>query len=99
MDLKMELKNYLDNMGRLKIYPSKKKYKLLALMFLATKFEKGVIYTEKEVNEIIDNVHTFNDRCLIRRELFNNRFLGRTNDCSKYWLEETQPILRDFKIG
>ncbi len=98
MDLELELKNYLDNMGRLKLYPSKKKYKILALMFLASKFEKGVIYTEKEVNELLDNAHTFNDRCLIRRELFNKGFLGRLDDCSKYWLEEKQPILSDFKI-
>lgn len=98
MDLKIELKNYLDDTGRLKIYPSKKKYKILALMFLASRFQKGVVYTEKEVNETIDNAHNFNDRCLIRRELYNNRFLGRLNDCSKYWLEEKQPGLSDFKI-
>lgn len=99
MDLEIELKNYLDNQGRLKIYPSKKKYKILALIFLASKFEKGVIYSEKEINEILDNAHVFNDRCLIRRELFNKGFLGRLNDCSKYWLEEKQPELSDFKIN
>lgn len=98
MDLELELKNYLDNMGRLKQYPSKKKYKILALMLMASKFEKGVIYTEKQVNEILDNAHTFNDRCLIRRELFNKGFLGRVGDCSKYWMEEKQPSLSDFEI-
>lgn len=99
MDLEMELKNYLDDMGRLKLYPSKRKYKILALIFLASKFEKGIIYSEKEINEILDNAHAFNDRCLIRRELFNKGFLGRLNDCSKYWLEEKQPELSDFKIN
>lgn len=99
MDLEIELKNYLDNQGRLKIYPSKKKYKILALIFLASKFEKGIIYSEKEINEILDNAHAFNDRCLIRRELFNKGFLGRLNDCSKYWLEEKQPELGDFTIN
>jgi hypothetical protein len=99
MDLKIELRNYLDDQGRLKIYPSKRKYKILTLIFLASKFEKGVIYSEKEINEILDNAHAFNDRCLIRRELFNKGFLGRLNDCSKYWLEEKQPELSDFKIN
>lgn len=98
MDLELELKNYLDKMGKLKQFPSKKKYKILSLMFFASKFEKGIFYTEKEVNEIIDNVHTFNDRCLIRRELYNKGFLGRLDDCSKYWMEERQPELSDFKI-
>ncbi|ERI93750.1 hypothetical protein HMPREF1982_01513 [Clostridiales bacterium oral taxon 876 str. F0540] len=98
MDLKSELRNYLDDEGRLKLYPSKKKYKILSLMFFASKFEKGVSYTEKEVNEILDKAHTFNDRCLIRRELFNKGFLGRLDDCSKYWLEEKQPELNDFKL-
>lgn len=97
MNSVQELKNYLDDAGRLKIYPSRKKYKILALIFLSTKFEKGVIYTEKEVNEILDKAHTFNDRCLLRRELFNKKFIGRLNDCSKYWLEEKQPDLSDFK--
>lgn len=50
----------------------------------------------KEVNEILDNVHIFNDRCLLRRELFNKDFIGQLNDDSKYWLEEKQPKLEDF---
>jgi hypothetical protein len=98
MDFQMELKNYLDDAGRLKLYPSKKRYKILALMFFASKFKKGIMYTEKEVNEILDKAHTFNDRCLIRRELFNKGFLGRLDDCSKYWMEEEQPELVDFKL-
>jgi hypothetical protein len=99
MDLLLELKNYLDTIGRLKIYPSKKKYKIFALMFLSGKFQKDVIYTERDVNEILDNYHTFNDKCLLRRELFNNKFLGRSKDCSKYWLEEKQPALDDFNFN
>lgn len=50
----------------------------------------------KEFNEILDNVHIFNDRCLLRRELFNKDFIGQLNDDSKYWLEEKQPKLEDF---
>lgn len=98
MDLAIELKNYLDSTGRLKMYPSKRKYKILSLIYLSTKFEKGITYSEKEVNEILDNAHTFNDSCLLRRELFNKHFLGRLNDGSKYWMEDIQPTLSDFKI-
>lgn len=98
MNVLLELKNYLDNDGRLKLYPSKKKYKVIALIYLASKFNNGVFYTEKEVNEILDNSHIFNDRCLLRRELYNKKFLNRSNDCSKYWLEENQPTFDSFKL-
>lgn len=98
MDLTIELKNYLDNEQKLKVYPSKRKYKVLALFYLASKFEKDVDYTEKQINEILNKYHTFNDCCLLRRELFNKNFINRLNDCSKYWLEEKQPKLEDFNI-
>ncbi|ANW99868.1 hypothetical protein CSTERTH_12930 [Thermoclostridium stercorarium subsp. thermolacticum DSM 2910] len=60
---------------------SKKKDKLRVLEFLSDKFEKGKIYTEKGVNEIIKEAHTFNDAPLLRRELYDNGFLDRTRDC------------------
>lgn len=99
MDLEFQLKSYLDEKGRLKLYPSKYKNKILALFFLSDKFKKNIIYSEKEINEILSSNHTFNDCCLLRRELFNKGFLGRLNDCSKYWLEENQPNLSDFNIN
>lgn len=87
------LTKYLDQEGKLKIYPSKKKYRIIALTYLSSKFEKGKIYSEKQVNEILDRWHVFNDRCLLRRELFDYRFLNRRSDCSEYWLEEKQPSI------
>lgn len=98
MNYETEIRNHLDKNGKLKVYPSKKKYKIYALMYLISKFKKGVMYTEKEVNEILDNAHTFNDRCLLRRELFDHKFLGRLNNCSKYWVEEKQPTIDDFNF-
>jgi len=91
-----ELKNFLDSQGRLKAYPSKHKNKILALFYLSTKFKKGLIYSEREVNAIIDSFHTFGDRCLLRRELYDKKFLGRSNDCTRYWLEDKQPTLEEL---
>ena len=96
MDYKTELKNYLTPEGKLKLYPSKQKYKLIALFYLAEYFEKNITYTEKEVNEILNKHHNFNDCCLLRRELFNKRFLNRSQDCSKYWVEEVHPNISDL---
>jgi len=84
------IKNYLDSEGCLKVFPSKRYMKKLTLQYLATKFEEGVTYTEKEVNTIIAKWHTFDDICLLRRELYNNHLLDRELDSSKYWKEVNQ---------
>ena len=46
-------------------------------------FEKQ--YSEKEVNQIIKNHHSFNDVPLLRRELISRLFLNRKDDGSVYW--------------
>lgn len=86
------LKNFLNGDGQLKIFPAKRKMKLEALFYLAEKFEKGKEYTEKEVNALLNQWHTFGDPATLRRELYDFRFLGRSPDGSRYWLEEPQPI-------
>ena len=43
-----ELKNQLDNEGRLTLWPSKHILQLVALDYQASKFEAGRVYTEKE---------------------------------------------------
>lgn len=98
MDYKLVLKNFLDEQGRLISYPAKKKMKIISLMYLAEKFEANKIYTEKEVNYILLDNTVFGDYALLRRELFNNRFMNRKNDGSSYWKEEKQPQLTDFKL-
>jgi hypothetical protein len=98
MDIVKEVSNYLDDQGRLKLFPAKKKNKILCLMYLSTKFEPGITYTEKQVNEIIDNYHSFQDKWLLRRELIDKGFMERLTDGSKYWLSEVRPALEDFKF-
>ncbi|MEW6686475.1 MAG: DUF2087 domain-containing protein [Candidatus Edwardsbacteria bacterium] len=80
-----EFKKYLDEKDRVKVWPSKRKIKLLVLEYLASKFEEGLYYSEKEVNIILNEFHTFSDPCLLRRELYAYGFLARTKDTSKYW--------------
>lgn len=86
-----ELNKFQDNEGRLTLFPSKKRNKIIALLYLSTKFSPNVIYTEKEVNEIIELHHTFQDKWLLRRELINHGFLSRRTDGSAYWLTKEQP--------
>lgn len=96
MDFSVSLKNYLDNQGRLKLFPSKRKYQLLALIYLASQFKKDTYYTEKQVGEILARYHTFGDPCLLRRELFQQGFFDRKLNGSAYWLAEKQPVFPEF---
>lgn len=92
----VQLQRFLDSEGRLTVFPARKKYKLLSLFYLAAKFEPDIIYTEKEVNEIIELNHTFQDKWLLRRELINHGFLNRLADGSQYWKPKDQPKLEDI---
>lgn len=96
--LESELKNFLDDSGRLIKYPAKRRAKMLALFYLAAKFEPDRRYAEKEVNELLKQWHCFEDWAMLRRDLFDRRFLGREQDCTFYWLEKEQPVLSDFGV-
>lgn len=46
------LKSFLDSEGRLTAYPSKRKMKLYALIYIAQKIDRNRIYTEKELERV-----------------------------------------------
>lgn len=92
-----QLKNFLDSENRLIAFPAKRKMKLLALCYLAGKFEKDKKYTEKEVNELLNQWHTFRDPATLRRELYNLRFLDREPAGTAYWLEPVQPTMEELE--
>ena len=82
-----KLEMYYDAEGRLKQYPSKRPLREIALSRIAAHFETDRIYTEKEVNEIIRQYISFTDVELIRREMFQQKLIGRLRDGSQYWRE------------
>ena len=63
----------------------KKAWKKLVITFLGTKFENNHIYSEKEINRMIENHHLFEDTTLLRRELISQKILSRHDDGTKYW--------------
>ncbi|MBN2857460.1 MAG: DUF2087 domain-containing protein [Candidatus Delongbacteria bacterium] len=79
-----------DAEGRITRWPKKMAEKQAVLEYLLRKFDKGKDYTEKEVNEIINNWHTFTDHPLLRREMIESGLLKRTNDGRRYWLAEKE---------
>lgn len=74
---------YLDG-SRLKCIPSKRSKKLIVLRWLAERFEPGVRYSEREVNDLIGQSHP--DFATLRRELYDNYFLNREDGV--YWRQE-----------
>ena len=90
-ELFSEITKFQDEEGKLTLFPAKKRNKIISLFYLATKFEPDIIYTEKQVNDIIEANHTFQDKWLLRRELINLGLLCRLTDGSQYWLSKEPP--------
>ena len=65
--------------------PKKPSVKKIIINWLSNKFNGEIKYSEKEINEIIDRHHSFNDIALLRRELISRKFLSRKDDGSEYW--------------
>ena len=75
----------IDQSGSITRWPKKRFDKQLIIKFLSEQFEIDRKYSEKEVNDIINDHHGFNDIPLLRRELVSRKFLARKDDCSLYW--------------
>jgi hypothetical protein len=71
--------------GELSIFPAKEKHKLIVLQHIAGKFETGKIYTEYEVNIVLQKI--FEDYVTLRRYLIEYGFFDRKYDGSEYWLK------------
>ena len=67
MEWNVILRNFLDANGKLTAFPAKRKMKVYCLFYLAGKFEAGREYTEREVNELLLDWHTFADPATLRR--------------------------------
>jgi DNA-binding transcriptional ArsR family regulator len=70
--------------GRLHQVPAKQKKLLVILRWLATKFEAGVMYSERDVNAILTRYHE--DYARLRRDLVDFGFLRRERGGGKYWV-------------
>ncbi|SDM27429.1 DUF2087 domain-containing protein [Sediminibacillus halophilus] len=71
--------------GKLDTFPSKEKRKLIVLQNIVNHFERNKIYTEKEINEILKTIYS--DFATIRRYLIEYGFMGRSKDCTEYWIK------------
>jgi hypothetical protein len=87
MDDYASLDGYRDEVGRFTQLPGKRQKNKQAQMLaaLASHFQPGRTYTEREINEILNQHHTFNDPATLRRMMFGSKLLNRTLDGRAYW--------------
>jgi hypothetical protein len=83
-DLPRLLRPFVGADGRIRQWPTRQKIQRMAAALLARRFEPGRDYTETEVNMMLMDGHTFADWALLRRRLYDWRFLDRESDGSRY---------------
>ncbi len=92
-----EIRTFLDKEGRLKHWPSRRHHKDAVLRWLGLCFAPGRFYTEREVNAILEQAHSFGDFFLLRREMVEAGVLQRTRNGSKYWRGRLWPHWQPFE--
>ncbi|WP_414150860.1 DUF2087 domain-containing protein [Acetobacterium carbinolicum] len=85
LEQKIKISNFLDDSGKITQLSQKKIFRVATLCYLADKFEANRNYTEKEVNSICEEWHTFGDYFILRRDLIDNGLLCREANGSRYW--------------
>lgn len=98
MELTHILRNFLNENGKLTAFPAKRKMKIYCLFYLAQKFEADKDYTEREINNLLLDWHTFADPATLRRELYDYGFLDRSRDGKVYRLAEKQPTKEELGL-
>lgn len=91
MELTHILRNFLDANGKLMAFPAKRKMKLYALLYLSQKIPADTDFTEREINDILLDWHSFADSATLRRELYDYHFLDHSRDGKVSRLAQTQP--------
>jgi hypothetical protein len=71
------LRNFFTPEGRLKQIPAQRKKRLIVLQHIVKGLKTGTSYTEKEINEHIQQFH--DDFATLRRELIVNHIMYREN--------------------
>lgn len=88
-----ELKGYFDLDGRLKQMPTKRRKKILALVWVADPIPTGETYSERSFNELLNSLHSFGDPATLRRELFDYWLINRDTDGKHYCVNAERPSL------
>lgn len=92
MNISEELSAFL-RCGKLTSYPSKRRKKLIALLWLSEHISPKETYSEREFNALLNKLHSFQDPATLRRDLYDFGFVNRSPDGSTYSLNPQHPTL------
>jgi len=81
------VRHLINRDGRVR-WPTKQSDQKAVVDFVATRFEIGRDYTEKEVNALIQAHFDDKDHVGLRRALFESGHLNRTPDGARYWRDK-----------
>jgi predicted transcriptional regulator len=79
------LHGFLDEQGRITRWSSKLKDQQAMMTYVVEKFEPARAYSEKEVNELLQQWYLDADYVLLRRSMIDAGLLHRTKDGFRYW--------------
>jgi predicted transcriptional regulator len=82
------VENYSTTDGRLKTIPSQQKKLESVLRYVVQVFEPSVLYSEKQVNEMLSRFH--DDVATLRRELIEFGLMDRESGGEAYWKVEIE---------
>ncbi|WKY44407.1 DUF2087 domain-containing protein [Eubacteriaceae bacterium ES2] len=85
MEENIDISKFLNENGRIIQLSQKKKIRVAILDYLANQFEANRDYSEKEVNTVCEEWHTFGDYFLLRRGMIDYGLLCREANGSRYW--------------
>jgi hypothetical protein len=80
-----------DSAGKLARWPSKRSLQELCLWVIWAKLPARQVFTEKEINLLLDDNHQFGDHTLLRRWLCDYGMMSRTSDGREYRRVEKHP--------
>ncbi len=81
------LHRFVDRDGLVTLWPRRERDREAILDYLVNKFQRNQLYSEVEVNEVLNQWHTFQDPANMRRQLVDYGYLGRTSSGDRYWRE------------
>ncbi|MCV2370584.1 DUF2087 domain-containing protein [Roseateles oligotrophus] len=93
-----------DAQGRLVRWPSRHQVQRYAIWGMWLHFDSRRVYTEPEVNEVLNAHHGFGDHCTLRRELVEMKLLARSDGGRAYRKlaarpnEDLLPLLRELRV-
>ncbi len=94
--MQRQLAPFFDEQGRLMRFPAKRSKMLAAVYRVYEQLPAGETWTERELNERLNALHTFGDPATLRREMYDHYLLDRDPYGRAYTVRLPRPDLETF---